>query len=187
MAAARAGRLRASFHLYNTEADVDAALNALSLTKPVTSSETARIEPVSLRRAVGDRQRPVAVGGRVEQPAQRLERLPRAGVRRPRRGRAVENGVVGGVVEHDLAEVVPAAARALEHPRLAPDGAVNVPVRSPTNVWSIPTVVEPAVVVHVAPSTENRSLDAYPIPVTGIVTVAPRVLLSGIGTAGRCS
>ena len=26
MAAARAGRLRASFHLYNTEADVDAAL-----------------------------------------------------------------------------------------------------------------------------------------------------------------
>lgn len=30
MAAARAGRLRASFHLYNTEADVDAALNALS-------------------------------------------------------------------------------------------------------------------------------------------------------------
>lgn len=30
MAAARAGRLRASFHLYNTEADVDAALEALS-------------------------------------------------------------------------------------------------------------------------------------------------------------
>jgi selenocysteine lyase/cysteine desulfurase len=29
MAAARAGRLRASFHLYNTEADVDAALSAL--------------------------------------------------------------------------------------------------------------------------------------------------------------
>src|SRR5262249_42085428 len=29
MAAALAGRLRASFHLYNTEADVDAALNAL--------------------------------------------------------------------------------------------------------------------------------------------------------------
>ena len=30
MAAARAGRLRASFHLYNTERDVDAALTALS-------------------------------------------------------------------------------------------------------------------------------------------------------------
>ncbi len=30
MAAARAGRMRASFHLYNTEADVDAALNALT-------------------------------------------------------------------------------------------------------------------------------------------------------------
>jgi selenocysteine lyase/cysteine desulfurase len=30
MAAARAGRLRLSFHLYNTEADVDAVLNALS-------------------------------------------------------------------------------------------------------------------------------------------------------------
>ena len=30
MAAARAGRLRASFHLYNTEADVDAALDALT-------------------------------------------------------------------------------------------------------------------------------------------------------------
>jgi selenocysteine lyase/cysteine desulfurase len=29
MAAARAGKLRASFHLYNTEADVDAALSAL--------------------------------------------------------------------------------------------------------------------------------------------------------------
>ena len=29
MAAARAGKLRASFHLYNTEADVDAALTAL--------------------------------------------------------------------------------------------------------------------------------------------------------------
>jgi selenocysteine lyase/cysteine desulfurase len=29
MAAARAGKLRASFHLYNTEADVDAALDAL--------------------------------------------------------------------------------------------------------------------------------------------------------------
>jgi selenocysteine lyase/cysteine desulfurase len=27
MAAARAGRLRASFHLYNTDADVDAALS----------------------------------------------------------------------------------------------------------------------------------------------------------------
>jgi selenocysteine lyase/cysteine desulfurase len=30
MAAARAGRLRASFHLYNTEDDVDAALDALT-------------------------------------------------------------------------------------------------------------------------------------------------------------
>ncbi|HEX6026176.1 MAG TPA: aminotransferase class V-fold PLP-dependent enzyme [Solirubrobacter sp.] len=30
LAAARAGRLRASFHLYNTEADVDAALDALT-------------------------------------------------------------------------------------------------------------------------------------------------------------
>ena len=30
MAAARAGRLRASFHLYNTEADVDAAIDALT-------------------------------------------------------------------------------------------------------------------------------------------------------------
>ena len=30
MAAARAGRLRASFHVYNTEQDVDAALEALS-------------------------------------------------------------------------------------------------------------------------------------------------------------
>jgi len=30
MAAARAGRMRASFHLYNTEADVDAALEALT-------------------------------------------------------------------------------------------------------------------------------------------------------------
>jgi selenocysteine lyase/cysteine desulfurase len=30
MAAARAGRLRASFHVYNTEADVDKALNALT-------------------------------------------------------------------------------------------------------------------------------------------------------------
>ncbi len=30
MAAARAGRLRASFHLYNTDADVDAALDALA-------------------------------------------------------------------------------------------------------------------------------------------------------------
>ena len=29
MAAARAGKLRASFHLYNTEQDVDAALSAL--------------------------------------------------------------------------------------------------------------------------------------------------------------
>jgi selenocysteine lyase/cysteine desulfurase len=29
-AAARAGRLRASFHVYNTDADVDAALDALS-------------------------------------------------------------------------------------------------------------------------------------------------------------
>jgi selenocysteine lyase/cysteine desulfurase len=30
LASARAGRLRASFHVYNTDADVDAALNALS-------------------------------------------------------------------------------------------------------------------------------------------------------------
>jgi selenocysteine lyase/cysteine desulfurase len=29
MAAARSGRMRASFHLYNTDADVDAALEAL--------------------------------------------------------------------------------------------------------------------------------------------------------------
>ena len=29
-AAARAGRLRASFHVYNTDADVDAALQALA-------------------------------------------------------------------------------------------------------------------------------------------------------------
>ncbi len=30
MAAVRAGRLRASFHVYNTEHDVDEALSALS-------------------------------------------------------------------------------------------------------------------------------------------------------------
>ena len=35
MAAARAGKLRASFHLYNTEADVDAALTALLRTRSV--------------------------------------------------------------------------------------------------------------------------------------------------------
>ena len=43
MAAARAGRLRASFHLYNTEADVDAALDVLSpASNPVTSTATPR-------------------------------------------------------------------------------------------------------------------------------------------------
>ena len=37
MAAARAGKLRASFHLYNTEADVDAALTALLRTRSMTA------------------------------------------------------------------------------------------------------------------------------------------------------
>ena len=46
MAAARAGRLRASFHLYNTEADVDAALQRTP-DEPVKCSVNARIEPVS--------------------------------------------------------------------------------------------------------------------------------------------
>src|SRR5262245_30900908 len=41
-----------------------------------------------------------------------------------------------------------------------PSGAVSVPVRSPTNVWSMPTVVAPSAAVHVAPSTENVSFDA---------------------------
>ena len=102
---------------------------------------------------------------------------PRGGRDRERRRRRV--------VEDDLAEVVAAAARALEHPRSAPagDGQRRRSGRR-RRCGRCRRSVEPAVVVQVAPSTENRSFDAYPMPVTGIVTVAPRVLLSGIGTAG---
>ena len=71
------------------------------------------------------------------------------------------NGSLGRVVEHDLAEVVPAPARRREQRgRRARRAQVSVAVRSPTYVWSMPTVVAPSSSVHSVPSIENVSFDA---------------------------
>src|SRR5512142_2647692 len=43
---------------------------------------------------------------------------------------------------------------------VVPSGATSVPTRSPTNVWSIPTVVDAASVLHAVPSMENVRFDA---------------------------
>lgn len=59
-----------------------------------------------------------------------------------------------------------------------------MPVRSPTYVWSRPTVVAPMSAVQVVPSIENVTFDAYCIPSTGRVTEAPATSRSGIGTGG---
>ena len=69
------------------------------------------------------------------------------------------------VVEHDLADVVAEAAGPRNSVTVSPDGEVSVPTRSPTKVWSMPTVVAPSAVEQVAPSTENVSFDAVPTPV----------------------
>ena len=92
MAAARAGRLRASFHLYNTEADVDAALaqpcwNPVRLARPRGSSRCHR-------GVVGDVELPVPVGRRrraARRAAASGRQVPVNG--RGRRGTR-ENGVV---------------------------------------------------------------------------------------------
>ena len=67
---------------------------------------------------------------------------------------------------------------------VAPDGEVSVPVRSATQVWSMPTVVDPMSVEQVVPSTEKVIADEYSVPATGMVTEAPASSLSGIGTGG---
>ncbi len=63
-----------------------------------------------------------------------------------------------------------------------PDGEVSVPTRSPTKVWSMPTVVEPSVAEQLAPSTENFRFDAPPTPVTGSEIDAPVGSLSGMAS-----
>src|SRR6266550_2309147 len=66
-----------------------------------------------------------------------------------------------------------------------PSGAVSVPTRSATKVWSMPTVVEPTVVLQAVPSTEKVIRLSRPKPAgTGSDTLAPTELTSGIGTGG---
>ena len=57
-------------------------------------------------------------------------------------------------------KLLPAAATPENSTAVCPAGAVSVPVRSPTKVWSRPTVVAPAAVLHAVPSIENVSFDA---------------------------
>src|ERR687889_2142550 len=69
--------------------------------------------------------------------------------------------------------------------RPAPAGDLSVTARSPTQVWSRPTVVAPAAVVQVVPpNLKLRSviLPVNPLTVSGML--APVVVLSGIATAG---
>src|SRR6266536_4100101 len=66
-----------------------------------------------------------------------------------------------------------------------PSGAVSVPTRSETKVWSMPTVAVPSVVLHAVPSTEKAIRLIRPKPGgTGSETLAPTVLSSGSGTGG---
>src|SRR6266487_3099321 len=66
-----------------------------------------------------------------------------------------------------------------------PSGAVSVPTRSETKVWSMPTVAVPSVVLHAVPSSEKAIRLIRPKPGgTGSETLAPTVLSSGIGTGG---
>ena len=94
------------------------------------------------------------------------------------------NGVVASssnTVWHMLAPVPPACANRVA---VVPSGAVRVPIRSPTKVWSMPTVVAPSVDVHSVPSIENVTFEAKPIPETGTVNETPAGSSSGIGVTG---
>src|SRR5438105_12370231 len=66
-----------------------------------------------------------------------------------------------------------------------PAGEINVIARSPTNVWSRPTVVDPGVALQLVPSSRNLMFASPPErPLTTSGTVIPVVLLSGIATGG---
>lgn len=75
---------------------------------------------------------------------------------------------------------------------VVPPGDVSLTSRSFANVWSIPTVGEPMVVLHAVPSIrKSTSVIELARPATVIVTLAgaPGLLplrsrASGIGTAG---
>jgi hypothetical protein len=56
--------------------------------------------------------------------------------------------------------LLPLPPRSANRVAWVPPGAVSVPVRSATNVWSSPTVVAPMSVEQGAPSIENVTLSA---------------------------
>src|SRR5262245_12597235 len=63
-----------------------------------------------------------------------------------------------------------------------PSGAMRVIFRSPTAVWSSPTVVEPGVLLQTVPLKRKTTLPIVGAPLTFSVALAPLLLLSGIGT-----
>ena len=67
---------------------------------------------------------------------------------------------------------------------VVPDGEVRVAVRSPTQVWSMPTVVAPTAAEQAVPSIENVTFERVPTPETGIETDTPAALASGIAAGG---
>ena len=65
-----------------------------------------------------------------------------------------------GVVEDAWQRFSPVPPARANTVTVVPAGEVSVPVRSPTNVWSMPTVVDAGVSVQVVPSTANVIFDA---------------------------
>src|SRR6266498_4158072 len=147
-------------------------------TYPLMCNETARIEPVSApavsstknfhvpstdaprRPPSGSIERYVPVNGA---PADAIDAMEFA---------AVSSNTT-------WQKLLPLPPLLLNTVAVAPFGAVSVPTRSPTKVWSRPTVVEPMSVPHVVPSIENVIRAARPMPDTGMFTLAPTELLSG--------
>ena len=97
---------------------------------------------------------------------------------------AVENARPAPSAKRTWHRLLPLPPEPLKTTAVVPSGAVTVAVRSPTQVWSMPTVVAPSAVVHSVPSTETAKAPARPTPETGIVTLAPAISSSGIGRAG---
>jgi hypothetical protein len=67
---------------------------------------------------------------------------------------------------------------------VVPGGLVSFTTRSPTYVWSSPTVVAPIALLHAEPSNLKFTSVMAPDVAKGSDTLIPAAVLSGIATAG---
>ena len=125
----------------------------------MTSSDTARTLPVSSRAAS------TTLNVQSRRPARRAaRRAAQPAASSPENGAcaaaADENGAAAASSNTAWQRLLPPLPARSNSVAVAPPGAVSVPTRSPTNVWSSPTVVAPAVVVHGVAVDRDVSFDA---------------------------